>query len=151
MHTTSSASSTNDHSSGGGPAKRCFYQVLGVEPSAPPDELRKAYQKRALQCHPDKQGGSVSPPEFHELQRAWETLRDPKSRSEYDRERRKEEADVVVSDEVRVSEMRQCDENSYEQECRCGDVYTITAEELRDGFNVVSCPSCGLYIMVHPD
>lgn len=47
------------------------HDTLGVSPSATPDEIRKAYLKRAVQTHPDKGGNEE---EFKGVQNAWERL-----------------------------------------------------------------------------
>ena len=37
--------------------KKSVHQILGLKPSASPDEIKKAYRTFALKFHPDKQGG----------------------------------------------------------------------------------------------
>ena len=67
-------------------APRSFYEVLGVPPHAQLQEVRKAYRRGALRWHPDKNPGNVAEAEekFRELANAWEVLRDPARRRDYD-------------------------------------------------------------------
>lgn len=59
----------------------CHYTVLGVSKTATNDEIKGAYRALILTAHPDKGG---NPARFQEIQTAWETLRDPTTRQEYD-------------------------------------------------------------------
>ena len=66
------------------PAASTPYEVLGVSPTATPDELRRAYRLLLRQTHPDV-GGSAS--KFHAVQLAWERIGSPENRAAYDRRR----------------------------------------------------------------
>jgi molecular chaperone DnaJ len=63
-----------------------FYDLLGVSKNATPDEIKKAYRKQAHKYHPDKNPGDAqSEAKFKEMNNAYETLSDPKKRTNYDR------------------------------------------------------------------
>jgi molecular chaperone DnaJ len=66
-------------------AKRDYYEVLGVEKSAPIDDIKKAYRKLAIKYHPDKNpGNKESEEKFKEATEAYEILADAKKRQSYD-------------------------------------------------------------------
>jgi molecular chaperone DnaJ len=65
--------------------KRDYYEVLGVERGASTDEIKKAYRKKAVQYHPDKNPGDHEAEEkFKEATEAYEVLRDEQKRGRYD-------------------------------------------------------------------
>lgn len=59
-----------------------LYEVLGVEKTDSTSTIKKAFRKKALQCHPDKGG---DPEEFKKIQAAWEVLQDDEKRQLYDK------------------------------------------------------------------
>lgn len=66
--------------------KRDYYEVLEVSKSASADEIKKAYRKKAIQYHPDKNPGNKEAEEkFKEAAEAYEVLSDEQKRAQYDR------------------------------------------------------------------
>ncbi len=68
------------------PAKRDYYEVLGVSKDASAEDIKKAYRKLAKECHPDLHpDDKEAEARFKELNEANEVLSDPKKRARYDR------------------------------------------------------------------
>ena len=66
--------------------KRDYYEVLEVTKTATVEEIKKAYRKKAIQFHPDKNPGDKSAEEkFKEAAEAYEVLSDENKRARYDR------------------------------------------------------------------
>lgn len=64
------------------PLSASAYEILGVDPAADDDALRKAYRLRLRQTHPDTGGDAAM---FVQVQRAWGLVGTPQARAAYDR------------------------------------------------------------------
>ena len=66
-------------------AKRDFYDVLGVNKNASPEELKSAYRKLAVKHHPDKNpGDKTAEDKFKEASEAYGILSDQEKKQNYD-------------------------------------------------------------------
>ncbi|MGA4508520.1 molecular chaperone DnaJ [Propionibacteriaceae bacterium G1746] len=64
---------------------RDYYEVLGVDRDATPEQIKKAYRKMAMKVHPDVASDPDSAEKFKEVQEAYEVLHDEHKRAVYDR------------------------------------------------------------------
>jgi len=123
-----------------------LYAILSVSQNASFEELRKNYKALCLSCHPDKHGGDTR--RFQELQKAWDILKDPQSRTLYDHT-------LVSSEKKIISEQVDLDDMSFREAgdtfiypCRCGEQFIITSNDLDAGITVIQCSGCSLCIEV---
>jgi curved DNA-binding protein CbpA len=59
-----------------------LYDTLGIAPDASADEIKKAYRKKAMETHPDREGGDAAA--FQAVEQAHQVLSDPARRLTYD-------------------------------------------------------------------
>ena len=65
-------------------AKRDYYEVLGISKDAGEEEIKKAFRKKALEYHPDKNKSADAEEKFKEINEAYQILHDTEKRSRYD-------------------------------------------------------------------
>ena len=66
-------------------AKRDYYDVLGLPRNTTEEEVRKAFRKKAMEYHPDKNKNPDAEEKFKEVNEAYQVLIDPRKRTQYDR------------------------------------------------------------------
>ncbi len=63
-----------------------YYSILEIERTSTPDEIKKAYRKKAMELHPDRHGGDKEKEaEFKKLNEAYSILSDDQKKAHYDR------------------------------------------------------------------
>lgn len=92
-------------------SKEDFYALLGLEPTAQDNEIRRAYRRTALKYHPDKIANPTPADidKFHLLQIAYDVLSEPSVRQLYDnareaRERKKRETEMLAGARRKMKE-----------------------------------------------
>ena len=66
-------------------AKGDYYDILGVSRGASEEEVRKAFRKKALEFHPDRNKSPDAEEKFKEVNEAYQILVDSEKRTRYDR------------------------------------------------------------------
>ncbi|XP_045447743.1 dnaJ homolog subfamily C member 10-like [Melitaea cinxia] len=61
-----------------------YYEILGISKDATTQEIKQAYKKLAVKLHPDKNSNKDQQKRFLKITEAYETLKDPQKRHNYD-------------------------------------------------------------------
>eukprot|EP01122_Echinamoeba_exundans_P001131 TRINITY_DN11080_c0_g1_i1.p1 TRINITY_DN11080_c0_g1~~TRINITY_DN11080_c0_g1_i1.p1 ORF type:complete len:148 (-),score=7.84 TRINITY_DN11080_c0_g1_i1:37-480(-) len=133
-----------------------YYALLGVPVDADVELITKAYRRRALELHPDKNSPAApTNTSFQLLSEAYQTLKDEESRRQYDKMQQvalTSQGPARIAAELDLDEMEELTSNDgftyWRSSCRCGDYYSITEMQLDEGQDTVQCPSCSLVIRV---
>jgi len=85
-------------------AGKNHYEVLGVESTATEAEIKKSYRKLAIKWHPDKNKSPEATQVFQKIAAAYDVLKDPASRKEYDNQENAEDNESNTPDTDEESE-----------------------------------------------
>lgn len=107
--------------------RTCYYELLNVQSNANDNELKKAYRRKALQYHPDKNPDNVEEATqiFATIRAAYEVLSDPQERAWYDSHKQQ-----ILSDEP-----IHADQDGYYEYEVDASVTGVTTDELLMFFN----------------
>ena len=66
-------------------AKTDYYEILGISKTDSEEEIRKAFRKKAMDYHPDRNKKPGAEDMFKEINEAYQVLGDAQKRAQYDR------------------------------------------------------------------
>ena len=66
-------------------ADQDYYSVLGVARTASDEDIRRAFRRKAMEFHPDRNKNADAEDKFKEINEAYQVLSDTKKRAQYDR------------------------------------------------------------------
>jgi len=107
-----------------------LYDTLGVPKDASPEDIRRAYRRKAKALHPDREGGDTA--EMARVNRAYQILSDPKRRETYDRTG--SDADGPSVEHLALQTLRSILTDMIEQHLESGaDFVTMMREAVHHG------------------
>ena len=127
---------------------KSFYECLEIERHATAEDIRKAYRRLAAQWHPDKCKTANATEIFKMISEAYEVLSDEKSRKEYDTHTKILLHAPPHAEPTDIAEFTELVAGTFEKTCRCGEKYVIKKDELDEGYTIVQCSGCSLFVDV---
>lgn len=119
-----------------------LYETLGVEKDATPGDIKKAYRRKSMKLHPDRNqsSGEDTTKKFQALTRAYEVLSDAEKRQRYDETGQAETREPSRSDIIEVSANRsllglfdQVLESLTETDLKHTDIVYVMRESVAEG------------------
>lgn len=126
-----------------------YYEVLLVTDAASQEEIKRSYQQLLLKYHPDKSVNQKAD-KFVLINKAYEILKDPSSRKEYDSRRFQESTrcQMIIHDTVARTDFSYDEANKVHYYiCKCGGWY-IMEEAADENEYIICCDECSLVIKV---
>ncbi|KAH8117793.1 DnaJ domain-containing protein [Phellopilus nigrolimitatus] len=149
-----------------GSASQTHYQILRISPSATQAEIKTAYHRVLLACHPDKRKvsqcntGLVEHFSVERIQEAYRTLADLESRSAYNTSLVNSEhtagqsssgprpAQIISLEEFTCVKEAEDSQATWTTACRCGGMYVIREADMEIERHLIACERCSEVVYV---
>lgn len=110
-----------------------YYQILGVSENFTRDELKSSYKKLALKYHPDRNPNDKKAENmFKKISEAYDVLKNPTKRTEYDKKRHKLNKNFNGNSSVKNSKNENINENR--ENTQKFDEFLFTSDNFKNMF-----------------
>lgn len=110
-----------------------YYQILGVSENFTRDELKSSYKKLALKYHPDRNPNDKKAENmFKKISEAYDVLKNPTKRTEYDKKRHKLNKNFNGNTSVKNSKNENINENR--ENTQKFDEFLFTSDNFKNMF-----------------
>lgn len=125
-----------------------FYSILNCTPAATAQEIKERYHRLVKEYHPDK--GIHKSEHFLLIDRAYKTLKDEKSRRDYDASLLANSCSEqsLIYAEIEKKDIHLNSEGKAYHPCRCGDQFVIQIEHLAENERILECCECSNCILI---
>ncbi|KAL4476611.1 hypothetical protein ABPG72_000770 [Tetrahymena utriculariae] len=128
-----------------------YYEILEVSLDATFEEIKKSFQKKIRQEHPDKSSDENSQKKASKLIEAYKVLSDENLRSEYNKQYEQQHQKAnrgQCFDQINLEKQS----NLIDYECeQCGEINTIqiASRNKDEDFVIVECIGCNLKLQIN--
>ena len=124
-----------------------YYNILQVNKSSTIKEIRASYLNKLKLLHPDKTKDECNNKDIINLNTAYKTLINPNLKLQYDEElnsiNKVSLRNQKYFNEISLDEFNEEDDGQlYTYNCRCGEYYKITIDDLEQGLEIYYCSGC---------
>jgi len=132
-----------------------LYEILGCDKVTSFETLKDNYRKLLVKLHPDKSVSSSTTAACAELNKAWNVLKDPDLKKNYDEQLEQNDIDteVTIFETLNVGDLENNEvDDTLFYKCRCGGLFLVPKLMVLNVYQIepilFPCDDCSLFIEV---